>query len=317
MKQFLAIYLTLSVIIASVRAIKPKQFFYETSLFSWSTEQTYSEGLTDYLEVLDVCDINSSYQYFSDEMLNSTYPREYIKKLNEQGISTYYLSGNPTWATARRNRSMREKITLVSKYNRKVAEREKFTGIVFDVEPYLLSDWKKDKNNIMDKFLDNMKDSYQYAKEQNLELIVCVPYWFDNDFYHILEQLIADACDKLAVMNYYRNSEIKNIENELELCRKYGKTIICISELQKPVSDSVPDTVTYYNYGLIVMWRMWNHLYSHFDYSKLEFSYHYYKPLRDFLDQIKVPKEPVDIIKPQYQQKIQYPDGISTVPAEY
>ncbi|HRR36761.1 MAG TPA: hypothetical protein P5535_06840, partial [Clostridia bacterium] len=108
MKQFLAIYLTLSVIIASVRAIKPKQFFYETSLFSWSTEQTYSEGLTDYLEVLDVCDINSSYQYFSDEMLNSTYPREYIKKLNEQGISTYYLSGNPTWATARRNRSMRE-----------------------------------------------------------------------------------------------------------------------------------------------------------------------------------------------------------------
>lgn len=81
MKQFLAIYLTLSVIIASVRAIKPKQFFYETSLFSWSTEQTYSEGLTDYLEVLDVCDINSSYQYFSDEMLNSTYPREYIKSL--------------------------------------------------------------------------------------------------------------------------------------------------------------------------------------------------------------------------------------------
>ena len=310
MKQIITIYITLSIFIASLHAIKPQQFVYETSLFSWSTEQVYAEGFTDLLDILSMNNINSSYQYFSDEMIINMQPKDYIKKLNEENILTYYLSGNPSWATERRNKSMRGKIKLIAEYNEKVTEDEKFAGIVFDVEPYLLSDWSSDKDNIMTKFLENMIDAYDYAENFNLTIIVCIPYWFDNNYYEILEDLTMKACDKIAVMIYYRNKEINNMRNEVDLCRKYGKSIICISELQPPDSDSVPESITYFSFGLNVLWRMWNQIYSYFDYTDMGFSYHYYKPLKNCIDIIQAAYIPITINKKPYIHKVQYSDGL-------
>ncbi len=315
MKQIFTIYLALSIFVASLHALKPQQFIYDVSIFSWSTDQTSSQGFTDLLEVLTMNRINSSYQYFSDTDIENYVPKNYISILNEKNISTYYLTGDPSWATERRNRSMRSKIRSIAEYNEKVSNNEKFKGIVFDVEPYLLSDWDDDRDDIMDKFLKNMIDSYLYAKEFDLTVIVCIPYWFDNNYYDIVESMIKDASDEIAVMNYYRNKEIVNIENEVELCKKYEKKIICISELQQPDSSSVPETITYFNFGLNVLWRMWNQIYSYFNYSSLGFSYHYYKPLKQCLDIIQASYKPIIIEKKPYIHNKKFSDSQFNTPS--
>ena len=315
MKNVITVSIALSLFIASLHAIRPQQLTYDTSLFSWSTDQVYSIGFSNLLEVITMNNINASYQYFTDEMIENMKPSSYIRTLNKSNISTYYLTGNPSWATENRNRTMRAKIKQIAMYNNKVSDNEKFTGIVFDVEPYLLSDWSRNKDDIMVKFLENMTNSYNYAQQFNLEIIVCIPYWFDNNYYDTLEALIKNASDHIAVMNYYRNKEISNIKNEVALCRKYNKSIICISELQQPDSNSIPNSITYYNYGLNVLWRMWNQIYSYFDYSALSFSYHYYKPLKNYLDLIQAAYRPIIIIKKPYIHNVQFSDGIKFTPS--
>ena len=41
-----------------------------------------------------------------------------------------------------------------------------------------------------------------------------------------LEELIENGCDRIAVMNYYRGAEIKNIATEVDLVQKHGKGIM-------------------------------------------------------------------------------------------
>lgn len=297
MRTIFAIYITIALFLSSLHAVKPQQFFYDISIFSWSSSQLDPSEFESVSELLKMNRINQIYQSFSENSIVNASASDFIKNMKINNIDTFYLSGDPSWATERRNRSMRAKIDLIYEYNKKVDSNSQFSGIVFDVEPYLLSDWKEDTDRVMEKFLSNMIDTYEYAKQFDISVIICIPYWFDNNYYDILERLISGACDKVAVMNYARNKEIKNIANEVNIAKEYKKQIVCITEIQPPSGTSIPDSITYYNYGLNVIWRMWNQVYSYFDYDDLSFSYHQYKQLKEFINDLENSYKPAQIVK--------------------
>ena len=70
------------------------------------------------------------------------------------------------------------------------------------------------------------------VKEENLELILAIPYWFDHISTDLLEELIQNT-DGISVMNYIPDKTSENIKEEIQYAKKYQKQINTIYEIDK------------------------------------------------------------------------------------
>ena len=135
-------------------------------------------------------------------------------------------------------------------------------------------------------YVENCKHVYQVAQSYGIPVEICIPYWWDSayGFDEGLEDLIANACDSVAVMNYYKaGKEIKHIADELALCEKYDKPIVNITEMQAPGTHGLTENNTYYNDGVDAVEAMWSDMEAYFDYDKLGYSYHYLNVMIELL----------------------------------
>ena len=159
------------------------------ALFSWSKNQLeYPEKTMEFLEEGKVTTI---FQHITQQDSASSL-RSFIAVAEEAEKQVYFLMGDPTWTF-----ELDPLLQMIQ-----IAETHQPQGIVIDVEPYLLDEFQTNPQEVMDAFVTNMKKAYQATE---LEVILCVPYFYDlMGFSKELEQLIAEAADAVAVMNYYR-----------------------------------------------------------------------------------------------------------------
>ena len=158
-------------------------------------------------------------------------------------------------------------------------------GIVLDVEPYTLDQWDENPGKVMDSYVSGMKRAYALAQEYDLEVIACVPWHYDNKGLTAgLEELIQYGCDSVAVMNYYRGSEVQNIAAEAALARKHGKGIITIYELQKADGRGILEVNTYYQSGLKALEESYISVKQAYPDQPVSIAYHDYKALREVLN---------------------------------
>lgn len=116
--------------------------------------------------------------------------------------------------------------------------------------PYLLDEWDEDADALMRSFASAAQCAYERARQLGLEMILCVPYYYDTTGHaSALETLISSACDRVAVMNYYREDEARHIETEAAYAQAYGKGLIHIYELQPPGEHGLQAINTYYGLG--------------------------------------------------------------------
>lgn len=122
------------------------------------------------------------------------------------------------------------------------------------------------------------------AKGYGLEVIVCIPWYYDDKGQQKgLEELIQNGCDGIAVMNYYRGAEIKNIATEVKLVQKYGKSIITIYELQKADGHGLKEINTYYNAGLAALENNFKSVTEAYPEQTISIAYHDYQALNEVL----------------------------------
>lgn len=245
------------------------------AMYSWSS--SYVEPRKEDLlqQVMELTNCNTLYQDFS----SSTTPEEaadFLSRRAEAGQSVWYLCGDASWGIEPDAASMLEEIERAL-YLQSESD-VKFEGIQFDVEPYCLDDFDENADAYFAQYVENCKTAYAAAHAAGLKVELCVPYWYDSSYGYNdqLEDLIANACDSIAVMNYYKNDkEIKHIASELELCRKYDKPIVNITEMQKPGTHGLTENNTYYHDGVEAVEEMWSEMEAYFGYEKLGYSYHY------------------------------------------
>ncbi|MCQ4637264.1 hypothetical protein NE619_11070 [Anaerovorax odorimutans] len=255
-----------------------------TSIFSWSDDLLSDKEKRASLDhAAEQLSIGRVFQAFPKEP-DQKETEKFVKHLNRDGRLCYGLLGKPQWAQDRGLAEAEGRMEALAAYNEQAADGEKLAGVVLDIEPYLLEQWGQDRQTVMAAFLENMKALYQYAQEKELYTIICVPYWFDNDYSGILESLIQDACDELAVMNYYVGEEYSHIETELGMCKKAGKPIISITEFQSPGYHDLTDEITYYNRGLSAAQDMFEQMKEQIRYKDLSFSYHCLEPVLELLE---------------------------------
>lgn len=256
-------------------------------LFVWEEEVIEEEQWEELASNIEQADVTILYQNFSKRNLNEAKPAPFVKMLYEKGVDVYALVGKAEWAYETDGEHLIKWIRRVAAYNVKQGTDSRIRGIMVDVEPYLLEEWdagEEARTELMRGYLDGIKKGYVYAKDHGLTYLVCIPTFYDATNDEILQELIAEGCDGVAVMNYNRQDEYGQICKEVDYAMASDKQVICIYELQPSGNHDLEDINTYATVGLDALWESAGQLEEQFDYDKLRFAYHYYSPLREMLE---------------------------------
>lgn len=246
-RRFLLGFLIMSLILFS-QDIQAKEASNKV-VFSWKTDAV-NKGGQELFELLESVGANVVYQNISADTKNKTI-KKFLKNAYKRDISVYLLVGQPDWVLDDDKAPYMEEVKRIEKYNKLVKQKETIKGIVFDVEPYTIEEWDIQKEVLMENYLSAMKNTYKEAKKKKISMVACIPYFYEElGMKAELKDLMKNACDEVAVMNYYRGKEIKHIKTEAKYALKYGKKLINIYEFQPSGTHGLIEQNTYYDLGL-------------------------------------------------------------------
>ncbi|SFH21923.1 hypothetical protein SAMN05216405_1933 [Lachnospiraceae bacterium NLAE-zl-G231] len=268
----------------SWREKKAEDFVSETSIFSWEEEYILPEMEDDVEKAMEKLNCKAVYQQISPEA-EEAQVLDYLKRRKEKGQRVYYLAGASDWGVEEDGASMLEAVRITAEWNKKSGTEGGFAGIVFDVEPYLLEEWDDNQENCMEQYAANCIQAYQSAREEKLAVIICIPNFYDRiGLSALLEKIIEEGCDGIAVMNYNKKNEAGQIEEELRLAEKYGKGILNITEMQMQGYHGLIEENTYYDDGFEAVADSWEKLKAKYPYKRLGFSWHYLRPCLQLME---------------------------------
>ncbi|MDH4618238.1 hypothetical protein [Brevibacillus sp. AY1] len=111
-------------------------------------------------------------------------PRDYRtfnRLASRAGIKVEALSGDPNWVFTRNRDSIGDLIAWVKAFNNRAAEDERFQGIHVDIEPYLLPEWKKERDGVVLQWMKNMEYLVAETKKDTSLLVSAdLPFWIDS-----------------------------------------------------------------------------------------------------------------------------------------
>ncbi len=251
------------------------------ALFSWKSEEVYS-GNSELFEIMEKQELNTLYQEISRD-LNQENINDFLLDAKSNKIDIYYLTGAPEWALDETGKPMIDHINRVVELNKNLSNDTRIKGIVFDIEPYSLKEWKN-KEKVMDDFVKGMEVAYKNARDNDIEVILCIPYFYDNKgLTQQLEQLIKSGCDSIAIMNYSKDNEIENMNLEVEFATMFNKKIVNIYELQAPGTRGLTDKNTYYNDGIEAIENNFYNIKEEFYGKDISIAFHEYNSLKEVL----------------------------------
>lgn len=241
-------------------------------LFSWHSEAIGSEEARQaLLSVAEMRGVGTIYQG-TDE--NGEAFSSFCTEARAKGLSVYLLVGQPKWA---RDRSGERQQAAVSQAAELGAD-----GIVFDIEPYLLAEWDTDRDELAESWVSGLIAAKTVAKQRGVSMIVCVPYYLEDKIDGALYgQLARYGCDGLAVMNYYKQNEVEHLAYEAALCRRFGKALIPIYELQPPGRHGLQPINTYYGEEEALLEKSREAIRSAYGRQALSFAWHEYEAFRE------------------------------------
>ncbi len=250
--------------------------FEKTGIFSWN----YMPGKEDATLLTDH-EITEVYQYFRSSYTDEEVA-DYLTMMKGSGIDVYILDGEPEWCSRDNRDDMRKVLERMDHYNTLVSEEAAIKGVVFDVEPYLLSNWKDDG----DQKIRWLRKNIEALKEENDAIIyVCIPYFYDSNGYSEQLEKLVNACDGIFVMNYYRDQEIPHIETETGFAAMYNKRFVNLYELKPHGDNAAEDKVSYYYEGLDKVRKSIESIRSAYPDIRIDMGYHDIKYFKELINQ--------------------------------
>lgn len=249
------------------------------SIFSWSSEEV-TENREEFIEDLIDYEFSRVFQSFSSR-LSQEEVISFLQAMSEQEIDVYSLAGTPEWAFDPNGTSMIRQLERVVEVNQQLSKEKQIKGLVIDVEPYTLDGFDWADLDIQKTFIAGVKKLYLASEEENLELIIVIPYFYDSKGYkEVTEAFIQEFSDEVAVMNYYRNREIKNLAYEARKAKKVNKPLTTVYELKRPGEHSLRDKNTYYHEGWSALLENVEQLIQHYQDQTINIAVHDYHAFR-------------------------------------
>lgn len=241
-------------------------------LFSWHSAAISSEEARQALfSAAAACGAGTIYQGVdeSGEAFSA-----FCDQAKAKGLSTYLLVGQPKWALDASGERQQAAVSWAAELGA--------DGIVFDIEPYLLAEWDTGREELAQSWVSGLIAAKTAAKQRGVSMIVCVPYYLEDKIDGALyERLVRYGCDGLAVMNYYKKNEVEHLAYEAALCRRFGKALIPIYELQPPGRHGLQPINTYYGEEEELLEKSREAIRSAYGRQALSFAWHEYEAIRE------------------------------------
>ena len=171
--------------------------------------------------------------------------RPLLATLNRAGMAVSALDGFKNYALPEWHDGVLRTVENVIRYNRESEPSERFSGIHYDVEPYLLKGFAGPRRQaFLHGYLDLLEKIVQKTKPSQTHFGVDIPFWYDAgdeltgkpmpiSFRGVSKpasEHVIDLVDEVAIMDYRTaaygaDGVIAMAQDELAYASKQGKTV--------------------------------------------------------------------------------------------
>lgn len=285
--------------------------FAETSLdadgfaiWSWSPYEIYN--VDEVLEVAKENNIKKIFQYFDFKNTNNSDINNFVKKLKENNIYIYALTGESSWAHAENHKEFEYWTNDIITYNNEYPN-ERIIGISLDIEIHTEEDFsiQEKKNQLLNEYQNLTWFIKNKAYDNNLIVNHVIPFWYeyekghsDHGVYDLAEWAFLMG-DEVSIMAYEHEDLEAIVEKEMEYANKYGKQVYLGFETQMIGIDGIEDSNTYYRRGIDRMYYDFGYIKKKYSSVNIMSTIHHYNSFKDLIslqsDLLWVSNNPVDI----------------------
>ena len=171
--------------------------------------------------------------------------RPLVAALNHLDIRVYALDGDPHYALPRFHAGVLGTVENVIRYNRQVREEERFFGVRYDIEPYILPGFNGPRRELLlEGLLQLTAASVARAHAAGLKYGADIPFWYDAPAEYTYEHVTAefggvrkpasehiiDLVDNVSIMDYRTvaygaDGTVRHASGELEYAQRRGKRV--------------------------------------------------------------------------------------------
>jgi hypothetical protein len=171
--------------------------------------------------------------------------RPFLTTLNRAGVTASALDGFKNYALPDWHDGVLRTVENVIRYNRESAPLGRFSGIHYDVEPYLLKGFAGPRRQaFLHGYLELLEKIAQKTKPSQTHFGVDIPFWYDASdeltgkpipiLFHGVpkpaSEHVIDLVDEVAIMDYRTaaygaDGVIAMAQDELAYASKQGKTV--------------------------------------------------------------------------------------------
>ncbi|MFC4305320.1 copper amine oxidase N-terminal domain-containing protein [Cohnella boryungensis] len=196
-------------------------------------------------------DVTAIYLHVNRDIAPAVY-EDFVRRATERQIRVEALAGRPEWALTTNRDPIKSFIAWTLQYNASVGEEARFGGLHFDIEPYLLADWRTDSKRILEQWIHNLRWIEQEAEGSGLKMTMDVPYWLHEvkvpDTDYSMSAWLLEKFDCLVIMDYRNHALGKNgiVDNAQVILREasaLNKQVIVAVETAKSLEG---DRVSFY-----------------------------------------------------------------------
>ena len=183
---------------------------------------------------------DAGYIPFSSEELGPL-----VADLRDRGALTYALDGDPSYALPENHAGVVRTVERVAEHNRSVPADQRFHGIRYDIEPYLVPGFQGTRRaELLDGYVSVLARASGAARAANLAFGADIPFWLDGpdeesgEAMHavldgrrapVLEHVMT-LVDDVAIMDYRTdalgpNGAISLAYNEIEMAARFGAEV--------------------------------------------------------------------------------------------
>lgn len=187
---------------------------------------------------------------------------DFINEAHKNGMTVDAECGWRNWAEKGNEYKAFAILQYTINFNK--THKEKFRGFQYDIEPYLLEAYQKDKTKVLKNFVSLINQTVTKLDKSDLELNVTIPEFYDGvdnetpvfsfagktglTIDHLLSILDRRAGSKIIVMSYRNFAKGPNgsIDISVDEINKanLSKTKVIIAQ---ETGDVLPEYITFYN----------------------------------------------------------------------
>ncbi len=222
--------------------------------------------IDDYIPITSIRDTDDRNQQKADYMKRLSV---FVAGAKSAGIEVDAVGGAKDWAISKNRWKGYALIEFVKEYN-STYPNAPLRALQYDVEPYLLSDYETNKQEILTEFVEFVDESAKRLADSSIGLSIVVPHFYDSDqkwtpqvnyngekahtFTQLLKVLSQKDDTSIIIMSYRNFFDRENgsrqiSEKEIKEATEGGyNTKIIIAQETGNVS---PEYVTFYDYPKI------------------------------------------------------------------